>query len=255
MAQEGYQVAATVRNQEAKDLLLRQFPERVKVYLLDVTDISKIPQVIDEVLVDYNRIDVVVNNAGYGLVGNFEGMTLKQIRHQFEVNFFGLIEVTRAFLPHFRANKSGRFLHVSSQAGFNAGAGGSIYSASKFAVEGFSEGLGRECQHLGIYSTCIEPGPFRTDWAGRSLVLAEQRLYDYSEALNRFHDYLETANGNQKGDPEKAAVAMVTIAETGTPPTRITLGKSATALLEGKLNSWSQMRHEWIDLSNSCDFE
>lgn len=251
---QGKKVIATVRQSGTLAKLMAQYPDQLLEVVMDLTQTTSIHVGVDKAIGWAGRVDVVVNNAGYGLVGGLEGMTMDQIRHQFEVNFFGAVEITKLFIPHFRANGGGRFLHVSSVAGINASAGGSVYSASKFALEGLSEGLAREGANLNIYSTLIEPGPFRTDWAGRSLVYAKPTP-EYGEPLEAFKRYLEGANGNQKGSPEKAAAAMQLVAETDNPPLRILLGAAAYRVAARKLEAWQSEIEQWRSIGEPTDFE
>ena len=169
-AERGWQVAATMRKPE-NETELNQI-ENIKLYQLDVTDQASIDNAAAQILSDHEAVDVVLNNAGYGLVGAFEATTPEQIRRQFDTNVFGLMEVTRAFLPHFRANKAGLFLNVSSIGGRITYPLNSLYHSSKWAVEGFSESLAFELGELGIRVKLIEPGGVATDFGGRSMTLA-----------------------------------------------------------------------------------
>jgi len=169
-AQQGWHVAATMRRPE-NETELKQI-ENIKLYQLDVTDQDSIDNATTQILSDYETVDVVLNNAGYGLSGPFEAATPEQIRHQFDTNVFGLMAVTRAFLPHFRANKAGLFLNVSSIGGRITFPLVSLYHSSKWAVEGFSESLAFELSELGIQVKLIEPGGVATDFGGRSMAIA-----------------------------------------------------------------------------------
>jgi NADP-dependent 3-hydroxy acid dehydrogenase YdfG len=169
-ADKGWKVAATMRKPE-NETELNQI-ENINLYQLDVTDQASIDSAVIQILSDYETVDVVLNNAGYGLSGPFEAASAEQIRHQFDTNVFGLMEVTRAFLPHFRANKAGMFLNVSSIGGRITYPLISLYHSSKWAVEGFSESLAFEMRELGIQVKLIEPGGVATDFGGRSMVLA-----------------------------------------------------------------------------------
>jgi NAD(P)-dependent dehydrogenase (short-subunit alcohol dehydrogenase family) len=252
---KGYKVAATVRNLESLTELKSQYPDTLWVYQLDVQNTAAIHDVVAESIADLGQIDVVVNNAGYGLVGNIEGMGEAQIRAQMETNFFACVFISQAFMPHFRAIGGGCFMHVSSIAGVNVSPGAGIYSASKFALEGFSEGLMREGAAVNITSTCIEPGPFRTDWAGRSLVFAEKEIAAYEPTVGRLHDYLTTANGNQKGDPAKAAWAMEQVSLMEKPPFRMPLGNQAYNTVNTKLEFWKNEHESVKAITTNCDFE
>jgi NAD(P)-dependent dehydrogenase (short-subunit alcohol dehydrogenase family) len=184
-AEKDWKVAATMRTPK-KETELQQH-ENITLYQLDVTDEDSIAKATKQIINDFGTVDVVLNNAGYGLMGPFEATTPEQIRHQFDVNVFGLMSVTRAFLPHFRANKSGMFLNVSSIGGRVTFPFISLYHSSKWAVEGFSESLSYELGELGIQVKIIEPGGVETDFGGRSLVFAtKEGLTDYDKAVGQF---------------------------------------------------------------------
>lgn len=193
-AAQGWKVAATMRT-PAKETELVHI-ENISIYQLDVTDQSSIDTAAAQIISDFGTVDVVLNNAGYGLIGPFEGTTEDQIRHQFNVNVFGLMAVTRAFLPHFRENKAGMYLNVSSIGGLITFPLISLYHSTKWAVEGFSESLSFELAQLGIQVKLIEPGGVSTDFSGRSMVLAlPQNTEDYNEMVGKF----QAAMGNSGG--------------------------------------------------------
>ena len=184
-AAQGWRVAATMRKPENETELGEL--ENVSLYQLDVTDEASIAGATEKILADMGTVDVVLNNAGYGLVGPFEAASMAQIRSQFETNVFGLMEVTRAFLPHFRANKAGMFLNVSSIGGLITFPLISLYHSTKWAVEGFSESLSYELGSLGIQVKLIEPGGVATDFGGRSMTFAmDENLPDYNEIVGKF---------------------------------------------------------------------
>lgn len=184
-AVQGWQVAATMRKPES-DTALREI-SNIDLYQLDVTDQTSIDQTAAQIIDDVDKVDVVLNNAGYGLAGVFEAATPDQIRRQFDTNVFGLMEVTRAFLPHFRANKAGMFINVSSLGGLITYPFTSLYHSTKWAVEGFSESLAYELGELGIQVKLIEPGAVATDFSGRSMDFAmPDALPDYMPAAQKF---------------------------------------------------------------------
>lgn len=184
-AAQGWQVAATMRAPEKETELTGA--KNISLYQLDVTDSDSIANATAQILEDFDTVDVVLNNAGYGLAGPFEAATPEQIRRQFDTNVFGLMEVTRAFLPHFRANKAGMFLNVSSIGGLITYPFVSLYHSTKWAVEGFSESLAYELGELGIQVKIIEPGGVSTDFGGRSMDFAmPDALPDYDEAVQKF---------------------------------------------------------------------
>lgn len=184
-AGQGWKVAATMRNPE-NETRLNQL-DNVSLYTLDVTDEVSIARAAGQIISDFGTVDVVLNNAGYAVAGAFEAATSEQIRRQFDTNVLGLMNVTRAFLPHFRANKAGLFLNVSSIGGRVTFPFLSLYHSTKWAVEGFSESLSYELGELGIQVKIIEPGGVDTDFAGRSMVIAaEEDLTAYDELLGKF---------------------------------------------------------------------
>ncbi len=184
-AEKGWKVAATMRTPE-KETELGGL-DNVSLYQLDVTDQASIDAARDQIISDFGTVDVVLNNAGYGLIGPFEAATDEQIRYQFDVNVFGLMGVTRAFLPHFRANKAGMYLNVSSIGGLITFPLISLYHSTKWAVEGYSESLAYELAELGISVKLIEPGGVATDFGGRSMVLAmDENLPEYNEMVGKF---------------------------------------------------------------------
>lgn len=171
--EHGDRLIATARDTSTISDLARTYPERARVLELDVTDRDRVSVVLEEAVSSFGRLDVVVNNAGYGLRGALEEFSEEELRRQFETNVFGVLGVTRAALPHLRRQRSGHVVQMSSVGGVVSTVGGGVYAGTKFAVEGISEALAKEVAHLGIRVTIVEPGPFRTDFAGRSMRRAE----------------------------------------------------------------------------------
>lgn len=233
---QDFKVAATARKPEILQALIEKYPNNARAIKLDVTKPDEVRAAIAETLKEFGRIDVVVNNAGYGLIGAIEEATDAQIRRQFETNVFGALDVMRAVLPQMRGQKSGRILNLSSVGGFMAFSSTGFYSATKFALEALSEALQKEVEPFGIKVTIVEPGAFRTDFNGRSLAVAENRLpvYDSTEG---FLDWLRKMDGKQPGDPRKAAQAMIKIAESENPPQRFLLGDDAIQAVESKIEN------------------
>ena len=180
----GERVVATARNVEQVQDFEQSGPELARALPLDVTDLGQVSEAVDHALDAFGRIDVVVNNAGYGSMGAVEEVHEEEIRRQFEVNVFGVLNVTRAVLPHMREMQSGHVVNISSVGGFVGVPGFGIYNGTKFAVEGISEALAQEIEPLGIRVTIVEPGAFRTDWAGRSLAAAPE-IEDYRETVGQ----------------------------------------------------------------------
>ena len=254
--QSGDKVVATARNSSKL-----QFPSATAENLLtldcDVTNQSSIDAAFAKALSHFHRIDVVVNNAGYGLSGEFESLTDPQIRKQMEVNFFGLLNVTRAALEIMREKNSppgGRIQQITSIGGQRGVPTFSVYCASKWAVEGFTESLAQELKpEWGIKLTCIEPGGFRTDWAGRSMDFGEEKkgAYDHIDAKAQ----MGKRNGTQAGDPVKGADAMWQVAKMVDPPLRLVIGSDAYTAIMGKIKTYGENYPKYEELSNSCDVD
>ena len=192
---------------------------------------------VQTVVNEFGRLDVVVNNAGYGLVGAGEEYDEAQITRNFETNFFGALRVIRAALPILRAQRRGHFVNISAAAVIANYAGFSIYGATKWALEGLSESLAAEVRPLGLKVTIVQPGPFRTEFISRSLERASASIPDYDPSSGKFRRFLETMNGRQPGDPAKAADAIISAVESDNPPLRLVLGKYAIDKTRRKLGS------------------
>ncbi len=227
-AEQGWKVAATMRKPE-NESELNQI-EGVSLYTLDVTDEESIKSATQQILGDLGTVDVVLNNAGYGLMGAFEATTQEQIRRQFDTNLFGLMSVTRAFLPHFRANHAGMFINVSSLGGLTTFPFISLYHGTKWAVEGFSESLSYELTPLGIQVKIIEPGAVSTDFVGRSMIFgAKEGLTDYDDLLGKFQANM--ANMMAGGSTaEQLAEAIYSAATDGKAQLRYVVGPDAEQL-------------------------
>jgi short-subunit dehydrogenase len=197
---------------------------------------------------------VLVNNAGYGVAGAVEEVSEAEFMPMFETNVFGLLRVTRAFLPHLRKQRSGHILNLSSIGGLVASPGMGYYNATKFAVEGMSEALAGELAPLGIRVTIIEPGPFRTDFLGRSGVVATDRIADYDGTAGNMRKYFAENDGKQRGDPLRAVQAMMQVVESPAPPLRLLLGASALQRSRAKLANWEKEIAAWEKVSVGADF-
>ncbi|TAI47939.1 oxidoreductase [Flagellimonas allohymeniacidonis] len=210
---------------------------RGHAYLLDVTDHLAIENVVVAIKNVYNKVDVLVNNAGIGFIGAIEESSMEEVRQVFEANFFGVLKLTQEILPLMREHKAGHIVQISSHGGLKAFGGFGIYNASKFALEGFSEALAQEVAPLGIKVSLVEPGPFRTQFAGSGLLEAKRTIPDYNETAGAFRAKLKGVDGKQEGDPAKAAEAILQLVNDETPSFRLPLGKTALLTIEMKLDS------------------
>lgn len=250
----GDRLVATARNPDVIQDLERSAPQRARAIPLDVTDRERTGAAVEEAVEAFGRIDVVVNNAGGGLLGALEELSDSQLRGQFETNVFGVLNVTRAALPQLRRQRSGHLVQMSSVGGVRANPGHSIYAATKFALEGFSEGLAREVAHLGIRVTIVEPGPFRTDFAGRSMTTAAP-IDDYAEVMGPMRERFREMDGTQAGDPALAAAAIITAVEHENPPLRLALGQFAVRTMRSQLDARLRELDAWEPLGSGTDFE
>jgi NADP-dependent 3-hydroxy acid dehydrogenase YdfG len=250
----GGKVVATARKLDKVADFEARYPQTAKALALDVTDGGQVDSAVTQAFATFGQVDVLVNNAGYGVAGAIEEVSAAEFMPMFETNLFGLLKVTRAFLPHLRKQRSGHILHLSSIGGLIGGPGIGIYNASKFAVEGLSEALAAELAPLGIHVTVIEPGPFRTDFLGRSGVIAETRIADYDGTAGNMRKYFAENDGKQKGDPLRAVQAMIQVVESPNPPLHLLLGVSALQRFRGKLDSWQREIAAWEPVTVGADF-
>lgn len=253
--ERGYHLVATARQPEQLKELNDRYPDRVTTIALDVTNAQSIQQAIEAALNAYNRIDVLVNNAGYGTVGAIEEVNDDDIRRQFDTNLFGAINVTRAVLPTLREQRSGHILNISSANGISAFAGVGIYSATKFALEAISEALAQEVKPLGIKVTIIEPGSSRTNFSSRALSTLSHQINDYAQTSGKIVQRLQERDGKQPNDPAKAAAAMIQVVESDDPPLRLALGEDSVNLITQKLESMKAELEAWKDVSMNTAFE
>jgi len=254
LLRRGDRVIATARDASTLDDLLTLYPDTARTFKLDVTKPAEIEQVARVALTAFGHVDVLVNNAGYGVNGAIEEVSEAEFEPMFQTNLYGLIRVTKAFLPHFRERRSGHIFNFSSIGGLIGGAGWGFYSATKFAVEGLSEALAAEMKPLGVHVTIIEPGPFRTDFLGRSGKLAAKEFADYKDTAGKAREYLKTNAGKQAGDPQKAIEAVITVADSPEPPVHLLLGKSALTRFRGKLAEWEKEIAAWEPVTLGADF-
>ena len=222
---------------------------------LDVTDETQARAAVQQAVEKFGRVDVLVNNAGFGLLGAVEESADKDVRRMYDTNVFGLLNVTRAVLPTLRAQRSGHVINISSIGGYRGSAGFGVYSSTKFAVEGITEALHAELKPLGIHATVIEPGYFRTDFLdGSSLVVAPEVIADYDASAGAVRRKAQEMNHNQPGDPNKLAAAMIKLVDAPTPPLRLPLGTDTLAAIAAKNAYVTQETETWKALSASTDF-
>jgi NAD(P)-dependent dehydrogenase (short-subunit alcohol dehydrogenase family) len=221
---------------------------------LDVTDPAQITAAVRAAEDRFGAIDVLVNNAGYGYQASVEEGVDAEIRAQFEANVFGLFAMIRAVLPGMRARRRGHILNITSVAGFVGFQGSGYYAASKHAVEGLSDALAREVEPLGIKVTCIEPGPFRTDWAGRSLRQTPSRIADYAETAAARLTATAEKSGKQEGDPVRAGEAMIRVVEAADPPRHLVLGAWGLDAVTGKLSDTLKEIEAWREVGLAADY-
>jgi NAD(P)-dependent dehydrogenase (short-subunit alcohol dehydrogenase family) len=238
--EQGDFVIGTFRQEKQVADFNRLYQDKAFALLLDITNPADIARVVAYTTTQFGKVDVLVNNAGYGFAGAIEETSAAEARAVFDANFFGALALTQAFLPVLRRQKSGHIIQLSSHGGFKAFPGFGIYNASKFALEGFSEALALEVAPLGIRLTIVEPGPFRTNFAGGSFKTAEMTIEDYSTTAGAFRQRMKAVDGHQEGDPVKAATTIIDITRMETPPLRLPLGKIAIASLTAKLESVQQ---------------
>ncbi|MCP6758377.1 MAG: oxidoreductase [Fischerella sp. CENA71] len=253
--QHGDRLIATARKPEQLQDLASQYPENVKTIRLDVTNLNEVQAAVNAAIEAFERVDVLVNNAGYGLIGALEEFSEAQIRRNFETNFFGAINTIRAILPVMRQQQSGHIVNMSAIAGFSNELGFSIYGGAKFALEGVSEALRGEVAPLGIKVTIVEPGPFRTDFIGRSLERVEQSIDAYNATVGHFLEFLNKISGSQPGDPDKAANVLIQVVESPNPPLRLVLGKYAYSKFRQKIESLTAELDSWEEIAVNTDFE
>jgi NAD(P)-dependent dehydrogenase (short-subunit alcohol dehydrogenase family) len=250
----GHTVVGTVRTEEARRAHEALAPGRAHGRLLDVTDHDAVVRVVEEAEEIVGPLDVVLANAGYGLEGTFEETPMDEVRRQFEVNVFGAMATLRAALPRMRARRRGHLMAVTSMAGLMTVPGMSAYCGSKHALEGVLDSLGKEVAQFGIHVTAIEPGSFRTDWAGRSMTRAERTVGDYDALFEPLRERRMKASGNQLGDPVKAGEAVVRIALEERPPAHLVLGSDALRLIGEARTAVDEEIRAWEDLARTTDF-
>jgi len=250
----GHKLVATARNPAQLAYLADWYGHQVRIAALDVTNEQAAARAVAVAKEAFGRLDVLANNAGYGNVSPIEDTSLEEFRTQIETNLFGVINVTKAALPLMREQGAGHILQFSSVGGRIGPVGRAPYAAAKWGVEGFSEVLSKEVGPLGVKVTIIEPGGFRTDFAGSSTAIREGRP-EYDATVGKIARFQRDYDGNQPGDPVKAAAAIVYIASLGDPPLRLLLGSDAVRFVEQNDLAKMESDRKWRDLSISTDFE
>jgi NAD(P)-dependent dehydrogenase (short-subunit alcohol dehydrogenase family) len=248
----GDQVAATARQPQQLDDLVTKYPHQLLPIQLDVTKKEEIISAVEQTVKLFGRIDVLVNNAGFGIVGAAEAFTDEQVRSQLETNLYAPIEITRVVLPYMRKQRSGRILQISSIGGRVGNPGVSVYQAAKFGLSGFSEALAKEVAPLGIKVTSVEPGGFRTDWAGASMTYAPV-VEGYETTVDKRAEFFQNGAFVPVGDPVKAAQAMIGLAEHPEPPVHLILGSEAAGMLRSADETRRAEFEQWLPVTISTD--
>jgi NAD(P)-dependent dehydrogenase (short-subunit alcohol dehydrogenase family) len=252
--QKGHRAAVTARDPGQVRDIVAGYPQKAIALQLDVASEPQINKAVIAAEKAFGRIDVLVNNAGYGYLAAVEEGEEAEIRAMFETNFFGLAVLTRRILPGMRTRKRGHIINVSSVGGLIGNPSAGYYNATKFAVEGLSEALAKEVEPLGLHVTVIEPGPFRTDWAGRSLKIPRNAIEAYASTAGARRNQIAGYSGKQAGDPERAAQAIIRVAESPNPPMNLILGKDGLKRVREKLDKFTETLRQWESVTVSADF-
>ncbi len=250
----GANVVATARDVNALIHFTARYHHNAQILALDVTSQSSVDRAVEDALARFGRIDVLVNNAGYGVTGAIEEVSEAEFGPMFATNVFGLVRVTKAVVPHLRKQRSGNIVNLSSIGGLIGGPGWGYYNATKFAVEGISEALAAELAPLGIHVTAVEPGPFRTDFLGRSGVVAQRSIPDYESTVGKTREFVINMDGKQPGDPVRAAESIIAAVNSPQPPKHLLLGKIALTRFRGKLDQWKTELDQWEPITLGADF-
>lgn len=247
-------VCATFRKESQVENFNKKYKGKGFAFKLDITKENDIESTIESIISKYAQIDYLVNNAGVGFTGAIEETSMDEVRLVMNANFFGTLKITQSVLPHMREKQTGHIIQISSHGGIKAFAGFGIYNASKFALEGFSEALAQEVEPLGIKVKLIEPGPFRTNFAGSGLMEAKNVISDYSNTAGVFREKLKSVNGLQEGDPNKAAKAIYDFVKSDSKALRLPLGKTPLVTIQMKLDSVKADLKNCQEIANSVVF-
>ncbi|MDO6760074.1 oxidoreductase [Tamlana sp. 2_MG-2023] len=252
---QGQIVVGTFRKQDQVETFNSEVPGKSFGVLIDVASNDMIIEGVKSILDKFGKVDVLVNNAGYGIMGSIEEVSDEEVRRQFDVNVFGVLTTIRELLPSMRARKSGHIINITSIAGRVGSQGLGIYNGSKFALEGIGEALAAELKPLNIKVTNVEPGPFRTEWAGSSADYENTKIKDYESTVGERIASLQKLSGNQPGDPEKAAEAIYKLAQLEEAPIHLPLGKIAYEVFDKVNNGLIEELAKFEDLGKPCDFD
>lgn len=245
-------VAATARNPAQLKDLADKYADHIFPVTLDVTNYQQVKQAVEDTIARFGRIDVLVNNAGFGITGAAEAFTDEEVRNQLETNLYAPIEITRVVLPYMRKQRSGSILQVSSIGGRVASIGLTMYQSAKFGLSGFSEALAKEVAHLGIKVTAVEPGGFSTDWAGDSMTYAKH-VEGYEPSVDTRIDFFKSGKFVPKGNPEKAAQVLVYLVDHPEPPVHLILGSDAAAIMKQADTARQEEFEKWLPVTVSTD--
>lgn len=250
--QAGHEVIGTVRSQSSREAMAKSLPA-LHTVICEVTEFDRIPEVVRQAEDKYGPVDVLINNAGYGHEGVLEESPIDEMRRQFDVNVFGAVAVAKAFLPRFRERRRGFIVNVTSMGGMITMPGIAYYCGSKFALQGISEVMRSEMAPFGVHVTTLCPGSFRTDWAGRSMIRTERSIADYDSLFDPIREARQAVSGNQLGDPEKLAAALLTLIESDSPPPQLLLGSDALKHVTARIDRLQQEIEDWKALTVSTD--
>lgn len=252
--QAGDKVVASVRSKAGELAATFDNNPDLHIVLMDITDESQVKAAVDEAVSHFETIDVLVNNAGYGLVSGVEEASDAEARKQFDTNVFGMLNVIRAVLPYMRIQRSGHVINISALFAFGTIPGWGIYSASKFAIEGISEGLALEAGPLGIHVTVIEPGMFTTNFLdGGSFVQSKTAIEDYKDTAGKIRGLTAQFNGSQPGDPKKLGQALIRLVNSDSPPVHLPLGKDCIAFYTKNKEQREKEMDDWKEVTYSTD--
>ncbi len=252
--QKGDKVAATFRKPEQAEEFTQKAGESGRGFVCDVVQEAQVKTAVADAIAHFGRLDVIVNNAGYGSLGSIEEVPAEEVRRQFEVNVFGPLHVLRAVLPQLRQQRSGHVLNITSIGGLKTFPGVGIYNASKFALEAIGESLAQQVKPLGIKVTNIEPSGFRTEWAGASATYVDTQIEDYRPTVGENLKGIQGYSGRQPGDPVRAAQAMYDVVQQENPPLHLPLGKAAVKGAREKFEGLLQELSQVAAIGDAADY-